>query len=107
MLKILERRITLQLLVFYALFVLPLLLGGVELYLFQRDTMQQSAQQADLGLAQAIALQVESNVQAAAEEDSYLSQSAAARRLDLTQLTSLFATAKLSYPDVSLIPPGR
>jgi signal transduction histidine kinase/HAMP domain-containing protein len=102
MLKILERRITLQLLVFYALFVLPLLLGGVELYLFQRDTMQQSAQQADLGLAQAIALQVESNVQAAAEEDSYLSQSAAARRLDLSQLTSIFATAKLSYPDVSL-----
>ncbi|HLI09689.1 MAG TPA: ATP-binding protein [Ktedonobacteraceae bacterium] len=102
MLKILERRITLQLLVFYALFVLPLLLGGVELYLFQRDTMQQSAQQADLGLAQAIALQVETNVQAAAEEDNYLSQSAAARQLNLPQLISIFATAKLSYADISL-----
>ena len=30
MLKILERKITLQLLVFYALFVIPLLLGGAE-----------------------------------------------------------------------------
>ncbi|HLI88900.1 MAG TPA: ATP-binding protein [Ktedonobacteraceae bacterium] len=61
MLKILERRITLQLLVFYGLFVLPLLLGGVELYFFQRDALQQSAQQADLNLAQAIALEVETD----------------------------------------------
>ncbi|HYK83994.1 MAG TPA: hypothetical protein VEV19_01425, partial [Ktedonobacteraceae bacterium] len=69
MLKILERKITLQLLVFYGLFVLPLLLGGAELYMFQRDALQQSAQQADLGLAQAISLEVQTNVQAASETD--------------------------------------
>lgn len=102
MLKILERRITLQLLVFYGLFVLPLLLGGVELYMFQQDALQQSAQQADLGLAQAIALQVETNVQAAAEVDTELARSAAAQQLDLHQLTANFATAKLAHPDISL-----
>src|SRR5579872_6115374 len=102
MLKILERRITLQLLVFYGLFVLPLLLGGVELYMFQQDALQQSAQQADLGLAQAIALQVETNVQAAAEVDTELAKSPAAQQLDLHQLTANFATAKLAHPDISL-----
>ena len=39
MLKILERKITLQLLVFYALFVIPLLLGGAELYSFQYSAL--------------------------------------------------------------------
>ncbi len=102
MLKILESKITLQLLVFYALFVLPLLLGGIELYAFQRDALQQSAQQADLGLAQAIALQVETDVRAASEETMNLAQSQAAQQLDLHQLASLFATAKRSYPDISL-----
>ena len=62
MLKILERKITLQLLVFYALFVIPLLLGGAELYSFQYRALQQSAQQTDLGLAQAIAQDVETRV---------------------------------------------
>src|SRR5713226_7044430 len=99
MLKILERSITLQLLVFYGLFVLPLLLGGVELYLFQRDTMQQSARSADLGLAQAVATAVEAKVQAAEEEENNLAASLAARQLDLPQLTSTFIAAKLSHPD--------
>lgn len=63
MLKILERKIALQLLVFYCLFVIPLLLGGAELYFFQHNALQQSAQQADLGLAQAIAQDVETRVQ--------------------------------------------
>lgn len=102
MLKTLERRITLQLLVFYGLFVLPLLLGGVELYLFQRNALQQSAQQADLGLAQAIALEADSNVRAAAEEAVDLSKSQAARDLDSRQLTPIFATARLSHPAISL-----
>jgi hypothetical protein len=62
MLKIFERSITLQLLIFYGLFVLPLLLGGIELYLFQRDALQQSAQRSDLGLAQAIANTVQANL---------------------------------------------
>lgn len=102
MLRILERKIALQLLVFYGLFVLPLLLGGLELYLFQRDALQQSAQQADLGLAQAIALEVETNVQAAAEEADDIARSQAASQLDLHQLTALFATSKSTHPDISL-----
>jgi len=63
MLRILERKIALQLLVFYGLFVIPLLLGGAELYSFQYGALQQSAQQADQGLAQAIAQNVEMQVQ--------------------------------------------
>jgi PAS domain S-box-containing protein len=102
MLKILDRSITLQLLVFYGLFILPLLAGGVELYLFQRDALQQSAQRADLGLAKAIALEVETNVRAASEIDTALAKSQAASQLDLLQLTSTFATAYLSHPDISL-----
>jgi PAS domain S-box-containing protein len=102
MLKILERRITLQLLVFFGLFIIPLLLGGVELYLFQRDALQQSAQRTDLGIAQAIALEVESNIQAAVEEDVDLSNIQAASQLNLAQLHSIFATARLSHPGISL-----
>ena len=102
MLKILERSIALQLLVFYGLFIVPLLLGGVELYLFQRDALQQSAQRADLGIAQAISLEAESTVRAASEEDADLARSGAAGRLDLPQLTSAFATASRSHPDISL-----
>ena len=102
MLKILERNITLQLLVFYGLFVLPLLLGGAELYMFQRDALQQSAQQADLGLAQAISLEVQTNVQAASEIDVDLAKSQAAQQLDLHQLTAIFTTAQLAHPDIAL-----
>ncbi|HET7638940.1 MAG TPA: hypothetical protein VFK47_09400, partial [Ktedonobacteraceae bacterium] len=102
MLKILDRSITLQLLVFYGLFILPLLAGGVELYLFQHDALQQSTQRADLGLAKAIALEVETNVRAASEIDTALAKSQAASQLDLRQLTSTFATAYLSHPDISL-----
>jgi ABC-type spermidine/putrescine transport system permease subunit I len=61
MLKILERSISLQLLVFYGLFILPLLLGGAELYLFQRNALEQSTQRTDRGLAQAISLEIASN----------------------------------------------
>lgn len=63
MLRMLERKIALQLLVFYGLFVIPLLLGGAELYFFQYGALQQSAEQADLGLAQAIAQNVQMQVQ--------------------------------------------
>lgn len=63
MLNIIERRITLQLLVFYCLFVLPLLLGGMELYFFQRDSLQQNAHQADINLARVIALDTATNAQ--------------------------------------------
>lgn len=102
MLKMLERRITLQLLVFFGLFILPLLLGGFELYLFQHDALQQNAQRADLGIAQAIALEIESNIQAATEEDVDLSRSQAATQLNRSQLLSAFAIARLSHPGISL-----
>jgi signal transduction histidine kinase len=88
MLRKLERSITLQLLIFYGLFILPLLLGGVELYMFQRDALQQSTQRTDRGIAQAISLEVASNIRAAVEEDSTLSTSQAATQLNLSQLTS-------------------
>ncbi len=101
MLKILERKITLQLLVFYGLFVIPLLLGGVELYFFQYNALQQSAQQADLGLAQAIAQNVEMQVQSAAEEVMDVARSHAANNLDRTQLLSLFSVAKQTHPEIS------
>ena len=74
MLKILERKLALQLLVFYSLFVIPLLLGGAELYFFQYNALQQNAQQADLGLAQAIAQNVQMQVQGTALENINLVQ---------------------------------
>ena len=74
MLKILERKLALQLLVFYSLFVIPLLLGGAELYFFQYNALQQNAQQADLGLAQAIAQNVQMQVQGTALENIDLVQ---------------------------------
>jgi signal transduction histidine kinase/HAMP domain-containing protein len=74
MLKILERKLALQLLVFYGLFVIPLLLGGAELYFFQYNALQQNAQQADLGVAQAIAQNVEMQMQGAEAENINLAQ---------------------------------
>lgn len=101
MLKILERKIILQLLVFYGLFVIPLLLGGAELYFFQYDSLQQSAQQADLGLAQAIAQDVKTQVQGAAEEVMDLARSQAAIQLNRAQLISLFSVSKQTHPEIS------
>src|SRR5579859_1243543 len=101
MLKILERKIILQLLVFYGLFVIPLLLGGAELYFFQYDSLQQSAQQADLGLAQAIAQDVKTQVQGAAEEVMDLARSQAAIKIDRAQLISLFSVSKQTHPEIS------
>ena len=101
MLKILERKITLQLLVFYGLFVIPLLLGGAELYSFQYGALQQSAQQADLGLAQAIAQNVETQVQSAAEEAMDLARSPAAIQLNQSQLFSLFNVSMQTHSEIS------
>src|SRR5579884_1903870 len=101
MLKILERKITLQLLVFYGLFVIPILLGGAELYFFQRDALQQSAQQADSGLAQAIAQNVDTYVQSAVEEARGLARSEPAQRLDLARLAPLLAVSRSAHPEIS------
>ncbi|HLJ36694.1 MAG TPA: histidine kinase dimerization/phospho-acceptor domain-containing protein, partial [Ktedonobacteraceae bacterium] len=85
MLKILERNIALQLLVFYGLFLIPLLLGGVELYFFQRDALQQNFQRTDMVIAQAIAMQVESDIKTPASKHIVLSSS------QIAQLTSYVA----------------
>lgn len=102
MLRLLERSITLQLLVFYCLFLLPLLLGGVELYLFQRNALQQNATRADLSLAQAVALDVESIIGPAINIDAALSYSQEAKKLDRQQLTTIFSLAALAQPSSNL-----
>ncbi len=72
---LIRQKINLQLLSLYLLFVLPVLLGGVGLYLFQYNVLTQNAFQSDLGLAQAVALESEANVRAAAEIDLGLATS--------------------------------
>jgi signal transduction histidine kinase len=99
---LIRQKISLQLLSLYLLFVIPVLLGGVGLYVFQQNVLTQNAFQSDLGLAQAVALEVGADLRAASEIDSELSTSQAARDLDLQQLTSLFANASQAHPDISL-----
>jgi len=100
MLKILERKIALQLLVFYALFMIPLVFGGAELYFFQRDALQQSAQQADLSVAQALAQDVDTYVQGTVKEAQELAQSPAASQLDRIQLNAQFSISKRIHPEI-------
>ena len=99
---LIRRKISLQLLSLYLLFVIPVLLGGAGLYVFQQNVLTQNAFQSDLGLAQAVALEVGANLRAAAEIDSELSTAQAARDLDLKQLVSVFANASNAHPDISL-----
>ncbi|MBV9230650.1 MAG: hypothetical protein JOZ18_15175, partial [Chloroflexi bacterium] len=98
MLKILERSITLQLLILYSLFLLPLLLGGIELYFFERDTLQQSTQRADMGLAQAVAFAVEANVRTASEANSNLTHTQVAQHLtaQLMAIRQQFTASEVS-----------
>src|SRR5579859_505786 len=97
-----RQKISLQLLSLYLLFVIPVLLGGLGLYVYQQNVLTQNAFQSDLGLAQAVALEVGTNLRAASEVDSELSTSQAAKDLDLKQLTSLFANASQAHPDINL-----
>ncbi len=99
---LIRQKISLQLLSLYLLFVIPVLLGGSGLYVFQQNVLTQNAFQSDLGLAQAVALEVGATLQAASEIDSELSTSQAARDLDLKQLTAVFANASPSHPEISL-----
>jgi signal transduction histidine kinase len=99
---LIRQKISLQLLSLYLLFVIPILLGGVGLYVFQQNVLTQNAFQSDLGLAQAVALEVGANLRAAAEIDSELSTSQAARDLNFKQLSSSFANASNAHPDISL-----
>ncbi len=99
---LIRQKIGLQLLSLYLLFVLPILVGGAGLYLFQYTVLTQNAFQSDLGLAQAVALESEANVRAAAEIDLGLATSQAAINLNFNQLTSLFTNAFGAHPDISL-----
>ena len=99
---LIRQKISLQLLSLYLLFVVPVLLGSAGLYVFQQNVLTQSAFQSDLGLAQAVALEVGASLQAAAEIDSELSTEQAAKDLDLKQLASIFANAANAHPDISL-----
>ncbi len=108
---LIRQKISLQLLSLYLLFVIPVLLGGAGLSVFQQNVLTQNAFQSDLGLAQAVALEVGSDLRAASEIDSELSTSQAARNLDLKQLSAVFANASQAHPDISLYyvcdPSGR
>ena len=97
-----RQKIGLQLLSLYLLFVIPVLLGSLGLYVYQQNVLTQNAFQSDLGLAQAVALEVGTNLRAATEIDSELSTSQAAKDLDLKQLASVFANAAQAHPDISL-----
>lgn len=102
MLYLIRQKISLQLLSLYLLFVIPVLLGSAGLYVFQQNVLTQNAFQSDLGLAQAVALEVGTNLRAATEIDSELSTAQAAKDLDLKQLASVFANASNAHPDISL-----
>ncbi|HEU0003207.1 MAG TPA: ATP-binding protein [Ktedonobacteraceae bacterium] len=102
MLHLIRQKISLQLLSLYLLFVIPVLLGSAGLYVFQQNVLTQNAFQSDLGLAQAVALEVGTNLRAATEIDSELSTAQAAKDLDLKQLASVFANASNAHPDISL-----
>ena len=99
---LIQQKISLQLLSLYLLFVIPVLLGGAGLYVFQQNVLTQNAFKSDLGLAQAVALEVGANLQAATELDSELSTTQAARDLNLKQLASVFANASRAHPDINL-----
>src|SRR5260370_21822871 len=99
---LIRRKISLQLLSLYLLFVVPVLLGGAGLYVFQQNVLTQNAFQSDLGVAQAVALEVGTNLRAAAEIAHELSTAQASRDLDLKQLASVLANASNAHPDISL-----
>jgi signal transduction histidine kinase/HAMP domain-containing protein len=100
--NIVRQKVSLQLLSLYLVFVIPVLLGGMGLYLFQRNTLEQNAFRSDQGLAQAVALETGAYVQSASEIDRELATSQAATSLDPKQLNSLFSSAFGAHPDVSL-----
>ncbi|HUY76251.1 MAG TPA: ATP-binding protein [Ktedonobacterales bacterium] len=100
--NIVRQKVSLQLLSLYLLFIIPVLLGGTGLYVFQRNTLEQNAFQSDQGLSQAVALEIGAYVQSASELDQELATSQAATSLDPQQLNALFSSAFGAYPDISL-----
>ncbi|MDE3228907.1 MAG: hypothetical protein KGO05_03410 [Chloroflexota bacterium] len=100
--SIVRRGISVQMLSLYLLFVIPVLLGGVGLYIFQRDTLRDTAFQSDQGLAQAVALDIGAHVQAASEIDRELATNRAVSSLDFAQLNTIFAYSFGAHPDITL-----
>lgn len=100
--SIVRQRISIQMLSLYLLFVIPVLAGGVGLYVFQRDTLRNTAFQSDQGLAQAVALDIGAHVQAASEIDRELATNRAVSSLDFAQLNALFAYSFGAHPDITL-----
>lgn len=100
--SIVQRRISVQMLSLFLLFVIPVLAGGLGLYAFQRDTLRDTAFQSDQGLAQAVALDIGAHVQAAAEIDSELAANRAVSALDFTRLNTIFAYSFGAHPDITL-----
>lgn len=99
---LIRQKISLQLLSLYLLFVIPVLLGGVGLYIYQQHILMQDAFQADLGLSQAVALEVGADLRAAIEVDSELSATDAAKHLNAEQLASVLASSAHGYQDADL-----
>ncbi len=99
---LIQRKISLQLLSLYLLFIIPVLLGAAGLYIFQQNVLTQTAYQSDLALSQAVALEGGANLRAAVEVDSELSTSQAARNFDLHQLAAIFANSAHAHPEISL-----
>ncbi len=91
-----------QLLSFYILFVIPVLVGVITFYLFERNQLQEEAERADLGLAQSIALETETNLGRVSEIANSLATSDEARHLDFGQLQRTFANRAAAHPDISL-----
>lgn len=100
--NLIRQKISLQLLSLYLIFVIPVLLGGVGLYIYQQHVLTQDAFQADLGLSQAVALEVDADLRAATEVDSELSATNAAKNLNAEQLTPVLASFAHTYQDADL-----
>lgn len=102
MLGLLRRKISLQLLSFYMVFVISVVVGGTGFYFFEQRQLQQEAESADLGLAQSIALETETNLGRVAEIANSLASSPEVRHLDFSQLQQIFANRVNAHSDISL-----
>ena len=98
MLKLIERSITLQLLIFYILFILPLFLIGAELYSAEHDNWQQQIQQTNLSLDQSVALTIGTMMHSVSEAAVHFTATAEAKDLDESALTALFQASEASSP---------
>lgn len=111
MLKLIERSITLQLLIFYILFILPLVLIGAALYGVENDSWQRRIQQTNLSLDQSAALTIGAAMQSVSKEAITLAATPEAKHLDAPALASLFqdlaATSSDDHLSIVCDPSGK